>query len=69
MSSSSTEKQEMSILISGWLSKKISLNLARSAHTHSPEELLVKFKGHEGVRKVTQPLFQDTRDHMDVVVV
>ncbi len=39
------------------------------ALTHNPEKLLIEFKGHEGIGKVTQPLLQHTGDHMDVVVV
>ena len=37
--------------------------------THGPEELLVQFKGHERVGKITEPLFEHAGDDVNIVVV
>lgn len=37
--------------------------------THSSEELLIKFKGHERAGQVTKPLFENAGNNMDVVVI
>lgn len=42
---------------------------ANYALTHSPEELLIKFKGHERAGQVTKPLFKNAGNNMDVVVI
>lgn len=43
--------------------------MADQGLTHGPEELLVQFKGHERAGQVAQPLFEDTGDDVDIVVV
>lgn len=37
--------------------------------THGPEELLIQFKGHERAGQVTEPLFENAGNDVDVVVV
>lgn len=37
--------------------------------THGPEELLVQFKGHERAGQVTEPLFEDAGNDVDVVII
>ena len=37
--------------------------------THGPEELLVQFKGHERAGQVTEPLFENTGNDVDVVII
>lgn len=41
----------------------------RRALTHGAYELLVQLKGQQRVRQVSQPLFEDATDDVDVVVV
>lgn len=37
--------------------------------THGPEELLVQFKGHERAGQVTEPLFENAGNDVDVVII